>query len=271
MFRSGIRWWFSAAMTGLVIGATAWFLIKKWQAENPAQPEPAQQLASAPSTAESQEAISNESPKEEMVAAPDVAEPDIAESPEPQAVEPLEDVEGQPVPPKDQESAESIDTEPTQEANSQLSETIISPAATTHEEASDVQESAGRHNVETPKATDPKMTAEADITEAVSIWAKAWSAQDVDQYTSIYSADYKGDASSHAAWVKSRATRLKRPKWIRVDIGPLSFNHLDAAHVEVTFWQVYRASNYQDETQKSLQLRLDGDQWRITQEVSTNP
>jgi hypothetical protein len=259
MFRSGMRWWFSASMTGLVIGATTWFLIKKWQAENPVPPEPTEQIAAA-----NNDQLSDAVPTESK-------ETDDSATPEAKSKSSDDSVTSLPLQ-TDEQSVSSEASEPAASSNTDAAESeALNPepdsASDDSVEADSLEEKGSDADQE---ANEPSSPNEEAIRAAVQAWAKAWSDQDVERYISSYSEEYKADQKSHAAWIKNRSTRLKRPKWIRVDVGPLSLEPSADNEVIVTFWQIYRASNYQDETQKRLMLREESGQWKIVQEQS-NP
>jgi hypothetical protein len=263
MFRSVVRWWVSAAMTGLIIGATTWFLFEKWQTENAPLSQSEDQIVDTSiqkdQTADAVEAdiVSNESVDE--------AEAELEADPSHSKNDPVfvEENEVDPLPSNDLALNQNLQSENSVDTSGAAEETSIATEAPTSTEIVESKLS-DTDNVETDDLSSEK--AEAQVTEAVRVWAKAWMDQDIDRYIAAYHSEYKGDSRSHEAWVKNRSIRLKRPKWIRVDLGPITFTHLDSTQVEITFWQVYRASNYQDEVQKRLVLSKEGDAWRIVVE-----
>ena len=102
-------------------------------------------------------------------------------------------------------------------------------------------------------------------------WAAAWSRQDVDAYLAQYASDFSPpDGASRAAWAAGRRERLTRPESIEVEIRDLEVTVLGGDRAQATFEQAYRASHYRDQTNKTLDLRLEDGAWKIVRERSTS-
>lgn len=100
-------------------------------------------------------------------------------------------------------------------------------------------------------------------------WAAAWSAQAVDMYLSFYHADYKpASGVSRKGWEKSRRTRLKKPKWIKINLSNIKINNKNNNQVEVIFKQAYQSDSYRDESSKKVVLLNTDTGWRIFSERS---
>ena len=107
------------------------------------------------------------------------------------------------------------------------------------------------------------------IIGAVNAWARAWSAQDVDGYLAAYADDFEpGGGMSRSAWQNLRRQRVSAPSQIAVTVRAPEIVRLSSNAARVSFLQVYESDTYADRTNKVLELRRDGGQWRITREYS---
>jgi hypothetical protein len=106
----------------------------------------------------------------------------------------------------------------------------------------------------------------------VKSWATAWSNQDLEQYFSCYSTDYRPEPGySRSQWRDSRRSRLERPAWIQVGYDDLRLNFVSENHVQIKLKQTYQSDFYQDQIRKSLNLIKEDGQWRIVMERSLGP
>lgn len=110
------------------------------------------------------------------------------------------------------------------------------------------------------------------ILAVIKNWATAWSNQDLEQYFSYYSADYRPEAGySQSQWRDIRRSRLERPEWIQVFYDDLRLNFVSENHVQIKLKQTYQSDFYQDQIRKSLNLFKENGQWRIVMERSLGP
>lgn len=110
-------------------------------------------------------------------------------------------------------------------------------------------------------------TGKQAVLAAVTDWARAWSAKDVDGYLSHYAADFQPDGGlSHAQWEEQRRERVAKPGRIAVRvIGPqVSFAGEHSA--QVSFTQDYASATVNDKTRKVLELSDSGGSWKIVRE-----
>ena len=106
-----------------------------------------------------------------------------------------------------------------------------------------------------------------DLTALVEAWAKAWSAQRVDDYLGFYSASFEpGDGMAVSEWKEIRRSRLAAPEFIRVSVALVDFE-VDADEATVTFNQSYESNTFSDLVTKSLALRREGENWKIVKET----
>jgi tetratricopeptide (TPR) repeat protein len=117
-----------------------------------------------------------------------------------------------------------------------------------------------------PAPTSPATTEKA-IKDAVTHWAQAWSAKDVDSYLAAYASDFSADGMSRSKWEAQRRDRLTKPKTIEVKISNLKIKQ-QGDTASATFRQAYRSDRHRSTVTKTLELALQNGQWRIVKESS---
>lgn len=107
---------------------------------------------------------------------------------------------------------------------------------------------------------------DAQISAAVTAWAKAWSNKDVAGYLASYAADFDTpDGLSRKVWEQQRKERIERPKSISVDV---KINKITVTGNEavVAYRQSYKSDTLKANSNKTLKLVKSGDKWLIRQE-----
>jgi tetratricopeptide (TPR) repeat protein len=132
----------------------------------------------------------------------------------------------------------------------------------------------------TPVAAEPAKTAEtakpapakasgdakADITNAVDLWAAAWSRKDIKAYLAAYARDFKTPAGeSRAAWDAERQKRINKPGTIQVTCENLKIT-VDGDTATAKFRQHYKSASLKTSSNKVLQLVKRDGKWLILQE-----
>ncbi|WP_415894973.1 tetratricopeptide repeat protein [Neptuniibacter sp. PT34_22] len=144
-------------------------------------------------------------------------------------------------------------------------------AATTEKssvkEAADIKEQTNA----TPNA--PKLETQAlpesEVLAHINNWADAWRNKNHAGYVNSYTALYRPNAKlNHQQWVKQRAQRLSKPKFIRVELNQINIKMLRENLAEARFNQHYQSDNYKDAVKKRLMLVKVDDQWKISLERS---
>lgn len=110
---------------------------------------------------------------------------------------------------------------------------------------------------------------DAVIVEAVNQWAKAWSAQDVNQYLASYAStfDPRG-GQSRKAWENTRRQRISAPKNISVDVSEPKVTIESDSEAKVVFRQTYTADSKKPQsTNKTLMMKKEGNAWLINEEL----
>jgi len=118
-----------------------------------------------------------------------------------------------------------------------------------------------------PPAVDP---AAAPVLAAVEVWARAWSARDVEGYLAAYAPDFTPEGGqSLDDWKQLRRDRIAKPASIAVGVLKPQVSLTDSAHARVTFVQEYHSDTLNDRIHKVLELAdTGGGVWKITREYS---
>jgi Flp pilus assembly protein TadD/ketosteroid isomerase-like protein len=115
-------------------------------------------------------------------------------------------------------------------------------------------------------AKKPAAGGDAEVLGAVTAWAKAWSAKDVEAYLAAYAKDFqtpKGE--SRDDWAKGRSQRVSAPKSIAVTIESPKVS-IAGDQASVTFRQGYRSEVIKSSSTKTLVLVKSEGRWLIQQE-----
>jgi len=108
--------------------------------------------------------------------------------------------------------------------------------------------------------------ANAEITNAVELWAAAWSRKDVKAYLAAYARDFKTPAGeSRAAWDAERQKRINKPGPIQVGYENLRIA-LDGDTATVKFRQHYKSASLKTSSNKVLLMGKRDGKWQILQE-----
>lgn len=100
-------------------------------------------------------------------------------------------------------------------------------------------------------------------------WSAAWSAQDVQGYLSFYSDEFTPSSGlSRKNWVEQRYDRIENKESIEVFIDNVEIEQADSMSMKVIFDQFYRSESYSDQSKKIVELKQEGDRWRILSEQS---
>lgn len=120
-----------------------------------------------------------------------------------------------------------------------------------------------------PVATKPAATStnNSAVEAAVTRWAQAWSARNMDTYLAAYASDYAASGMTRSSWEAQRRARITGPKSIEVNISDLQIAQQgDAA--TATFSQEYTSNLLKSTVIKTLKLALQNGEWRIVSETT---
>jgi len=107
------------------------------------------------------------------------------------------------------------------------------------------------------------------IKRVLQAWSAAWSAQSVDIYLSFYHDKYQpAKGLSRTKWVKTRRIRLKKPRWIKVDLSDFNVVKNTGGQATVNFKQLYQSNSFRDVSLKQMVLLNTVDGWQIIRERS---
>ncbi|HEX9672007.1 MAG TPA: tetratricopeptide repeat protein [Burkholderiales bacterium] len=103
-----------------------------------------------------------------------------------------------------------------------------------------------------------------EVLNTVSLWAKAWSENDVGGYLAHYATDFKTpNGEPRGSWEAQRKARIAKPRKIQVDVESPKVVFNDNGRVTVTFRQHYRSDALNVTSSKTLVMVKAGDRWLI--------
>jgi len=109
--------------------------------------------------------------------------------------------------------------------------------------------------------------ASSAIEAAITRWAQAWAARDVDAYLAAYASDFAAGGMTRANWEGQRRSRITAPKSIEVKISDLKIEQ-QGDTASASFRQFYRSDRLSSTVTKTLKLALRNGEWRIVGESS---
>ncbi|KAF0165160.1 MAG: tetratricopeptide repeat protein [Rhodocyclaceae bacterium] len=121
---------------------------------------------------------------------------------------------------------------------------------------------------EAPKPAAAKAAGDpnAEITNAIDLWAAAWSRKDVKAYLATYARDFKTPAGeSRSAWDAERQKRIAKPGAIQVSYENLRIS-VDGDTATVKFRQHYKSASLKTSSNKTLLMGKRDGKWQILQE-----
>ncbi|MEE9551672.1 MAG: tetratricopeptide repeat protein [Gammaproteobacteria bacterium] len=118
------------------------------------------------------------------------------------------------------------------------------------------------------KIKDDKTKLEkVSIIKSVYEWANAWSKQDVDAYLAYYADEFiPPNDITRGAWEALREKRLRKPKFINVDVIKPVIVMYGNDHAQIDFSQGYQSDTFQDEVDKTLLMKNSNGEWLIVEE-----
>lgn len=119
---------------------------------------------------------------------------------------------------------------------------------------------------EEPPAQNTADADQAQIVERIQAWALAWQQKRITDYYSFYTANFRGDYASHAAWRKQRNDRIMGAADIRIRLDELKVELQGADNAVAGFRQTYQSASLTDVGIKTLRLKKVGGVWLIADE-----
>ncbi len=108
--------------------------------------------------------------------------------------------------------------------------------------------------------------ANAEIADAVKLWAAAWSRKDMKAYLAAYASDFNTPGGeSRSAWSAGRKKRIDKPGSINVSYENLRIT-VKGDTATASFRQHYKSANFKTSGNKVLQMGKRDGKWLILQE-----
>ncbi len=112
----------------------------------------------------------------------------------------------------------------------------------------------------------PASDADAQITDTINAWAKAWSDKKAAAYLAFYAPDFETPGKeARASWEQQRRERIEKPKSISVTVKINSIK-VDGNDAVVNLRQGYRSDSLKSNSTKTLRMVKNGEKWQIRQE-----
>jgi tetratricopeptide (TPR) repeat protein len=109
---------------------------------------------------------------------------------------------------------------------------------------------------------------EREVLDALGRWVDAWSNQRIEDYLASYSLAFApADGRSRDEWQRDRRDRINGKKKIEVKLEKIEVVELESDRAIVRFVQRYRSPSYRDRVTKRIELRDEGESWRIVSEA----
>lgn len=119
------------------------------------------------------------------------------------------------------------------------------------------------------RETEAEIDVAHEINTFLEEWKNAWQNTagekgDIERYMSFYSRDFTSGEFDKNRWKSDKEIKNRRKEWIRVELKDITLTEpLADNHVEVSFLQVYKSSNFSDESNKTLVLKKEKTGWKI--------
>lgn len=120
---------------------------------------------------------------------------------------------------------------------------------------------------EGPRVTQPRTipSHKEKIATLVTSWKGAWEKKDLNAYITFYHTAFQSDDKDLAAWERGKERVFDKYQRIIIALSDLRI-HVTGDGARATFRQHYQADTYQDVGYKQLELRKEGEDWRIYRE-----
>ena len=120
-----------------------------------------------------------------------------------------------------------------------------------------------------PKNSVTKIKSTKEIEKTLLAWSAAWSAQAVDMYLSFYHNQYQPkNGLTRKGWVQSRRYRIKKPRWINIELSNIIYKQKTNKQAVVNFRQSYKSNSFRDVSEKQMVLLYTEQGWQIFREKS---
>lgn len=115
-------------------------------------------------------------------------------------------------------------------------------------------------------AASPASAAGKEVESAVSAWASAWAAKDMNAYLAAYGKDFDTPGNqTRKAWEEERRARIVGKSKISVKVSDLSVD-VKGSKATAKFKQDYSADALHISSRKTLEMSRAGERWLIVRE-----
>ena len=97
-------------------------------------------------------------------------------------------------------------------------------------------------------------------------WLKAWSAGDIEAYGECYAESFRSRGMNRNQWLAYKKELNRRYEYIAVS-GTDATHHRNGDNATIRFRQIYESNTFKARGFKTLHLRLEAGQWKITREI----
>ncbi len=107
----------------------------------------------------------------------------------------------------------------------------------------------------------------AEVRNAISTWAKAWSQKDMNRYLAAYASSFTPpDKMPRSKWESDRRVRITSKKTIHVEVTNLKIE-VSGNKATARCQQICESDNFKGNSHKTLDMLKQGDRWLITREA----
>ena len=108
---------------------------------------------------------------------------------------------------------------------------------------------------------------QTSVAQAIETWRSHWQNADTDAYLASYSPSFvPANGMSRDSWRASRVKNLALPSMMKITLSNIRITMRGADQATATFQQNYSSDRLQDTITKTLSLRREGGEWKITKE-----
>ena len=99
-------------------------------------------------------------------------------------------------------------------------------------------------------------------------WVESWRTQQVNDYIQYYHSDFYSTTSKQdfVAWQKHKQQIFNATRRVEVSFSDLTFKVIDENNLEITAYQEYQATRYNDFGRKKMMWKKESGQWKIVSE-----
>jgi tetratricopeptide (TPR) repeat protein len=119
--------------------------------------------------------------------------------------------------------------------------------------------------------TPAHSAAARQATQALHDWSRAWESKNIEAYFAAYDPEFQpADGRSLTRWKQDRQDRILSKGRIRIQMGAIDANAVDAHHVRLRFVQTYRADQLNATSKKTIDMKWSGQRWLIVRERASD-